>query len=380
MECNQGRGCPYLDDGDISALLKEREYLRQRLSEIEVVMGLAEAKIKELTEENRRLKEENSNLLHRIKKVASKIFKPNISRDENEKGSKRGAPKGYPGKERLRPKEIHEEVDIYPRRCPCGSSDIEGYERSFDEHVVEDIEVRKKVSLFRMHYGRCRSCGRVVSPQRDGSIIPNSRIGPLARAVGGHLRYLGIPYRKVARIFRDIFQLEISHASLLHFDTKQAESGLVLYEGIKEVIRASSHLHVDETGWRVNGENWWLWVFVNDEAVLYVIDKSRGREIPNRVLGDRYGWIVESDFYSVYDSIVALGKQKCQGHLLKDIKEIEEKNGFSLESEDGRFLNELKSTLKEAISCWNGYKKGTKGIEELKEDKNRIISKMVELL
>lgn len=217
MECRGGRGCPYLNRRNVWELVSERDDLRERVSRMEGLMGLAEAKIRELTEENKRLNEENNNLLHRIKGVARKIFKPNISRDENEKGSKRGAPKGHPGKGRLRPKEIHEEVDIYPRRCPCGSTDIEGYEKSFDEHVVEDIEVRKKVSLFRMHYGRCRSCRRVVSPQGDGSIIPNSRIGPMGRSVGSYLHYLGIPYRKVKKIFKEIFNLDIRYRSYITY-------------------------------------------------------------------------------------------------------------------------------------------------------------------
>ena len=380
MECSGGRSCPYLNGRGIWGLVRERDYLRERIVHIEGLMGLAEAKIRELTEENRRLKEENSNLLHRIKRVARKIFKPNISRDENEEGPKRGAPKGHPGKGRLRPKEIHEEVYIYPRRCPCGSSDIEGYERSFDEHVVEDIEVRKKVSLFRMHYGRCRSCGRVVSPQRDGSIIPNSRIGPMGRSVGSYLHYLGIPYRKVKKIFKEIFNLDMSHTSLMHFDTKQAENGLGLFEGIKEVVRTSSYVNIDETGWRVEARNCWLWVLVTEDAVLYVIDESRGSKVVTGILGDRYGGVLGSDFYSAYNPIEALGKQRCLPHLLREIKDIEEKNQFPLDSIDGRFSNELKEVLKGSIASWNEYKRGIKGIEELREDRDRIISRMVEII
>lgn len=45
MECNQGRSCPYLGCGDIFALLKERQYLRQRISEMEVVMSIIQTGI-----------------------------------------------------------------------------------------------------------------------------------------------------------------------------------------------------------------------------------------------------------------------------------------------------------------------------------------------
>lgn len=380
MQCSSGRGCPYLNGRDIWAILRERDCLKEKISYMEGLMVLAGERIRELTEEIRRLKEENSNLLHRIKRVARKIFKPNISRGENEKGSKRGAPLGHPGRGRLRPKEIHEEVDIYPEGCSCGSKDIERYERSFDEHVVEDIEVQKKVTLFRIHYGRCRSCGKVISPQRDGSIIPHSRIGPMARSVGSHLHYLGIPYRKIKKIFKEIFNLDLSHTSLMNFDTRQAENGSLLFEGIKEMVRTSSYVNIDETGWRVDGRNCWLWAFVTDETILYVIDESRGSKVVKGILGDKYGGFLCSDFYSAYNLIEALGKQRCLAHLLDEIKQIEEKDKFPIDSIDGRFLTELKFVLKGSIISWNEYRKGIKGIEELKEERDRIISRMVEII
>lgn len=382
MECNNGKSCPYLNGGDVFALFMERKSLRERIIHMEGVMGLVEAEIKALKEENQKLKEENGDLLHRVKKMVRKIFKPGIKREGDGETSKRGAPYGHHGKGRIRPEEVHEHVDVYPDKCVCGSTDIEGYENSFDEHIVEDIEVRKKVKCYRMHYGRCRRCKKVVSPQRDESIIKNGRIGPMARAVGSYLRYMGIPYRKVARIFKDVFHLKISHASLMHYDTRQAENGVRLYEGVKEVIRSSASVNVDETGWRMDGENCWLWVFVTNEAVLYMIAKSRGSKVVIKVLGLRYGGILGSDFYSAYNPIEAQGKQKCLAHLLGDIKDIENKNKnkFPLESADGRFCNGLKETLKEGTANWNEYKKGNKGIEELKEDRDRIISKMIELI
>jgi len=380
MQCSGGRSCPYLYGRDIWGVLRERDYLRERIARMEGLMGLAEAKIKELTGENKRLKEENNNLLHRIKRAVRKIFKPNLKRGGDEESPRRGAPKGHPGRGRMRPKEIHEEVDIYPRSCICGSMEIEEYEGSFDEHVVEDIEVRKKVTCYRMHYGRCKRCGRVVSPQREDSIIPNSRIGPMARAVGSYLHYLGIPYRKVAGIFRDVFSLEISHAGLLSFDARQAESGVRLFEGIKEVVRSSPYVNVDETGWRVDGQNRWLWVFVTRDAVLYIIDETRSSKVINGVLGERYGGILGSDFFLAYNPIACGGKQRCLAHLLGDVKEIEEKNRFPLDSGDGRFCHDLKAILKEAIDDWNEYKKGNIGKGELAEEGDRIISRMIELI
>jgi len=43
------------------------------------------------------------------------------------------------GNSRRRPEEVTEFVEIYPDRCDRCGGEVKGYERSFDEHVVEDI-------------------------------------------------------------------------------------------------------------------------------------------------------------------------------------------------------------------------------------------------
>jgi len=85
--------------------------------------------------------------------------------------------------------------------------------------------------------------------------MTGDRIGIRARAVGAHLRYLGLPYRKTAKIFKDIFGLNLTHPSFLAFNTEQAQNGASIYEGIKQSIRHSPCVNADETGWRVSGQN-----------------------------------------------------------------------------------------------------------------------------
>ncbi|MGQ9638662.1 MAG: hypothetical protein ACUVT6_12870 [Thermodesulfobacteriota bacterium] len=70
---------------------------------MEVVMGFAEAEI-------RRLKEEKESLLHRVKKMIKKVFKPSVKRAEDEQGKRRGPPHGHPGKGRIRPEEKKHKV------------------------------------------------------------------------------------------------------------------------------------------------------------------------------------------------------------------------------------------------------------------------------
>jgi len=380
VECHHGTRCPYLNGGDVSRLLVERDYLRQRTDEMEKVMALAQAEIADLHRENQNLKEEKEKLGYQLKQMLGKIFKPRIKADPEVNRPKRGAPCGHRGNSRRRPEEVTEFVEIYPDRCDRCGGEVKGHERSFDEHVVEDIEIKKRVTCYRLHYGYCPRCKKVVYSKVKEPILAGDRIGVQARAVGGYLRYLGLPYRKVAKIFKDVFDLNLTHPSFLAFNTEQAQNGASIYEGIKQSIRHSPCVNADETGWRVDGQNHWLWVFTNKDAALYQIDKSRGSKVVDNILGKEYHGVLISDFYSAYNELQALAKQRCLGHLLTEIKKIQEKNKFAPDSADAIFCQELKTVLKGTIELWNRYHEGAMVFEDLGRGKERAISRVIELL
>jgi hypothetical protein len=56
-----------------------------------------------------------------------------------------------------------------------------------------------------------------------------------------------------------------------------------------------------------------------------------------------------SDFYSAYNKLQVLAKQRCLGHLLAEIKKVQEKNKLAPESIDGMFCQELKTESKQTI-------------------------------
>ena len=152
------------------------------------------------------------------------------------------------------------------------------------------------MTCYRLHYGYCPRCKKVVYSRAKEPILAGDRIGVQARAVGGYLRYLGLPYRKVAKIFKDVFDLNLTYPSFLAFNTEQAQNGASLYQVIKQSIRQSPYMNADETSWRVNGQNHWLWVFTNKDTALYQIDKSRGSKVVRDILGERYRGVLISDF------------------------------------------------------------------------------------
>ena len=58
-----------------------------------------------------------------------------------------------------------------------------------------------------------------------------------------------------------------------------------LYGQIRKEMHRSPIRNGDESFWRVDGANHWLWVAVTKYAALYHVDKTRKAAVPKKMLG-----------------------------------------------------------------------------------------------
>ena len=86
---------------------------------------------------------------------------------------------------------------------------------------------------------------------------------------------------------------------------------------IVERIRGSPVVHADETGWRENGNNGYVWTF-STPSQRYFLRRGRGKVVVDEVLGDAFSGVLVSDFYAAYHHYDG-PKQRCWAHLLRDI-------------------------------------------------------------
>ncbi len=77
---------------------------------------------------------------------------------------------------------------------------------------------------------------------------------------------------------------------------------------------------MDETGIPMDGKNWWLWVIVATEVVLYLPSKSRGSDTIKDIFHE-YKGILVSDFWSAYNKL-NVEQQKCLEHLVRELRKI----------------------------------------------------------
>lgn len=121
-----------------------------------------------------------------------------------------------------------------------------------------------------------------------------------------------------------------------------------MYQELVKAVRRCSVVHADETGWRIGTMSAWLWVFTNQEVSVYTIGDNRSSDVVIEILGKEFKGILASDCFLAYDEkrLTDWLKQKCVGHLLRDLDEMQE----SQSGRAVRFAQQLTAVLKAALA------------------------------
>ena len=236
---------------------------------------------------------------------------------------KRGAQNGHPGAARPRPERIDRRASHQLPACPnCGGRLTRtGRTRT---RLVEDIpeDLKPEVTEHTIHRDWCPCCKKQVEPAVPDA-LPNGTLGNRTVALSAWLHYgLGVTTRQIVEVFNGHLELKITDGGLTQMWHRL---GLVLgpwYEQIHRYCLDAGVLHADETGWRVEGQTWWLWCFATTDATYYLIDESRGHAALDEFFVAEFGGVLVSDFWAAYDA-VGRTKQKCWPHLLRELKDVD---------------------------------------------------------
>ena len=171
----------------------------------------------------------------------------------------------------------------------------------------------------------------------------------------------------------------LSLANAVHKHTKSPKTfkkSTHRYEDLKTGMHGNTAVYGDETGWYVNGDRYWVWVFVGKDQAVFVIDKSRKRKVALSIL-EEFDGIVVSDSFGAWNCIGGM-QQKCLLHYFRDMYRTKEKN---TSPEFSRFFSTLYHILKDAIGRKKGHnnrnskKECIRRMEKLKARVRRLMGK-----
>jgi transposase/transposase-like protein len=287
------------------------------------------AELKEVRGENRYLKETIKALLREFeefKKIAKEKSKPSfIKEDVKEEPKKSGQKEGHVGYSRHIPERIDEVKEHKLDKCPICNEPLSNTQE-IRERTIEDIEQPKtKVTKHLIHRCYCKNCKKIVEPEIEDA-LSNSRFGLRLMILILILKLDSrIPSNKIISLLNAVFGIKISDGEIYGILKQLSEAFGDYYEELVIKIKEALVKNIDETSWRIDGKNYWLWIFINKEIALYIVRKKRSSKVPIEILGNQKGKTIIDDRFSAYNELAKVSgceQQICWAHLLRNSKDL----------------------------------------------------------
>ncbi len=340
------------------ALGKEKKKNKKLESELEK----AERKIREQEEEIAKLKWEKDHLADNADKFCSMLFSWN---NKNKGQKKRWAKVWHKWVSRNNPdrQSIQWEVEVKLDKCPhCLSNDLR--QKSWYSRIVEDIIINPQISIveYIINQYQCRDCKMNIT------WIPSNAINncPFGKSLFAYVLFskyrLRIPLNKIQESLSEIHWFKISQWAIQNMLSTASKQFKDKYDHLIKLIKKWEFCNADETWWRINWENWWTWLFSNNEVSLFSIEETRWKWVPIKFLTKDetdendidFEWLLWRDWYAWYNCIEKAEQQICWVHMLRRIKDYIDRRNSSEE------IKKLRTLLKEKYIEMNEFHENKK--------------------
>ena len=213
-------------------------------------------------------------------------------------------------------------------RCPDCGRPLSGGTVHHVRQVIEIPVAPVRIIEHRFIARYCGVCGRtyLAKPDLSGEVVGKHRVGIRLMSLVTYLNTIGRMTKRTIQAFLEtMYGLHLGLGEItkiLHTvaGCGEAERGRLLAR-----IRGSPYINADETGWREDGLNGYIWTFSTADERYFIFRRSRSGQVAKEVIGEDYEGVVVTDCYSGYN--VLLGdRQVFWAHLLRDLHKLEENN------------------------------------------------------
>ena len=318
-------------------LLVENQRLQQRVADLEGQLRQLAAQLQEA--------------LRATKRQAAPFSKGPPKANPNSPGRKAGAQYGPKAHRPIPTRPPDEVIDVpLPEVCPhCGGPTAEDHTA---EQYQAEIPRRPIIRRFDLHIGYCQRCGKRIQPRHrlqtsDALGAAASQIGPDGQSAIVYLnKHSGLPHGKIAEFFAEYFGIKLSRGGSCQVMLRASDRCQPIYQAIVRSVRKFPWIVPDETGWRIGGRGAWMFTFVTSRITCYLIDRSRGYDVAESVIGADYAGTLIHDGWRPYDNFAFARHQQCLNHLLTRCKHLLR----TATAGAVRFPRQVQSLLRDALA------------------------------
>lgn len=276
---------------------------------------------------------------------------------------KRGPKPGHPGVSRRRVPRERVDVVLPCRPADCGHCGAplpaEGGTVVGSLQVVDVPPVRPVVVEAQRLRVRCQRCRRGTVGEYPDGFGATGRFGPRLAATATLLHeehHVG--YERLVEVFRGLFGLSVSEGALVEAVSRLHAALAPEAEAIAAEVRTAAVIGSDETSARVDGVNWWQWVFQTPTAAYHTIQRRRNTEVVLSFLNGIVPRCWTSDLWKPQLAAGATTYQICLAHQLRDLEYARQAETGAARAGARAWAAALAAVLRAAIHLRNTHVAG----------------------
>lgn len=272
-------------------------------------------------------------------------------------GRRPGGQPGHEGHTRgLVPvEEVDVVVPVKPERCRRCQHVLQGEDAQPQRHQVTEIPpVQPVVTEYQLHQLVCPACGEATRAEVPPG-VPTGEFGPRVQAITALCTgAYHLSKRTTQSVLEDLFGVSMGLGTVANLEQATAQALAEPVAEARAYVQAQPVAYADETGWREGTQRAWLWTAVTTWVTVFVVRWSRGGQVAQELLGERFwGWLV-TDRWSAYSWYPTWRRQLCWAHLRRDIEAMIARGGRSQEIGEG-----LQAQARRMFHWWHRVRDST---------------------
>ena len=314
------------------------EQLNQALEQIRVLQ-------EELAAAHKRIEE-----LEKQKAPPPSFIKANVKKPpkEEKKLRKKRDPTHNHGRPRSMPTHVVEHRIV---TCPTCDLRLGGISLARVREVIEVPEPQPvDIIHHRIFKGWCAHCHHWHEAPVDlqAEVVGQGRLGVRLVSLIATLRtVMRWPIRHICTLLSSLYAVTISVGEISEVLARLVVHAQPQLDALKRQVRASPAVQADETGWREDGQNGYVWSLSTPTIRYYEYHHSRGGAVVKRLLGDDFQGVLGSDFYAAYNVHQGL-HQRCWVHFLREGHDL--KKAFPDDEELHSWMKHVTAIYEQAVA------------------------------
>ncbi len=327
---------------EVAQLREENQALREALEQARDQLSQTQGRLQGALE---RIQE-----LEQLKTPPPSFVKANAKKPkaEEKKPRKKREAKHNRARQRAVPTQIVEHRIV---SCPDCHLRLGGISLARLREVIDvPPPPRIEVTHHRIYKGWCAGCQKWHEAPVDvqAEVLGQGRIGVRLASMMAYLRaVLRLPIRQIQQMLFTLHGFPVSAGEIVELLHRIKEHAQPMLRDLKAQIRASPAVQADETGWREDGTNGYVWSAATPTIRYYEYHHSRAGKVVKELIGENFQGVLGSDFYAGYNIHQGL-HQRCWVHFLRDVPELKE--DFPHDEELLTWAKDVKAIYEQAVA------------------------------